>query len=136
MALTERIQPVVVETLLEIDFDVSRKHPQLLIAEDSEWADVVVTMGCQDSCPTVAGKYYLEWDLPDPAGMDLDQARQLREQVGARVKELADELPDDVRSFRLADKKHTFRLAGEPDGQSDEVRSFKRAAEKHSFRER
>lgn len=126
-----RIHPVVVEALAEVGVDVSRRHPQLLISEDSEWADLVVTMGCQDTCPLLPGKPYVDWDLPDPAEMDMDGVREVRESIEAQVQALAAELPDVVRSFRLADSKHSFRLEG---GEGDEeVHSFRLADSKHSF---
>ncbi|MFG1872258.1 low molecular weight phosphatase family protein [Micromonospora arborensis] len=55
-------------------------------------SDVIVTMGCGDACPVLAGKRYLDWDIPDPAGRDLPFVRTVRDDIGARVRALIDEL--------------------------------------------
>jgi arsenate reductase len=53
----------------------------------------VVTMGCGDECPYVSGKRYLDWDLPDPKGLSLDEVRAIRDEIARRVEALANELP-------------------------------------------
>jgi protein-tyrosine-phosphatase len=55
---------------------------------DVEWADLVVTMGCGDACPVLPGKRYVEWNLPDPAGLCLTDAREIRDAIARRVEEL------------------------------------------------
>ncbi len=55
-------------------------------------SDVVTTMGCGDACPIYPGKRYLDWDLPDPAGLALEQVRPIRDQIGAKVRALLTEL--------------------------------------------
>jgi len=55
-------------------------------------ADVVITMGCGDACPIYAGKRYLDWDLPDPAGLDLAAVRPIRDDIAQRVQHLLTEL--------------------------------------------
>jgi len=55
-------------------------------------ADVVITMGCGDACPIYPGKRYLDWDLPDPAGLPVEQVRPIREDIDRRVRVLLDEL--------------------------------------------
>ena len=53
--------------------------------EEVEWAEVVVTMGCGDACPVLPGKEYLDWNLADPVGMCLEEVRELRAVIEARV---------------------------------------------------
>jgi arsenate reductase len=62
------------------------------VAEDAEWADVVVTMGCGDECPYIPGKRYLDWDLPDPKGQSLEAVRETREEIARRVQGLLESL--------------------------------------------
>jgi protein-tyrosine-phosphatase len=63
-----------------------------LTDELGEWADVVVTMGCGDECPYIPGKKYLDWDLKDPDGKSLDEVRAIRDDINARVRQLAADL--------------------------------------------
>jgi arsenate reductase len=78
----------VVEALEEVGIDVSRRVPRALEREDVEWADLVVTMGCGDACPVLPGKEYLDWNLPDPAGLCLEEVRELRAVIENRVASL------------------------------------------------
>jgi protein-tyrosine-phosphatase len=80
----------------ELDIDLSGRKPQLLTRELAEQADLVVTMGCGDQCPYVPGTRYIEWELPDPSGRPLSEVRATREEIAARVRELALELNGDV----------------------------------------
>ena len=91
----EELHQAVVEALEEIDVDISRLHPKPIRAEDVEWADVVVTMGCGDACPVLPGKEYVEWNLVDPAGLCLEDVRELRADIERRVVELARRDEDD-----------------------------------------
>jgi protein-tyrosine-phosphatase len=86
------IHPQVVDALAEIGLDASKEFPKLLTTETVEAADVVVTMGCGDACPTLPGKQYLDWDLPDPTGKSLDEVRSIRDEIDRRVRALLDEL--------------------------------------------
>jgi arsenate reductase len=78
----------VVAALDEIGIDISDRHPAKLAQEDAEWADLVVTMGCGDACPVLPGKRYLDWNLPDPINMPLDDVRRLRDEIVRLVEEL------------------------------------------------
>ena len=78
----------VVEALEEVGIDVSGRTPKALEREDVEWADLVVTMGCGDACPVLPGKEYVDWDLPDPAGLCLEEVRELRAVIEQRVSSL------------------------------------------------
>jgi arsenate reductase len=88
----ERVHPEVVEVMRELDVDLSGKSPQKLSDELAEWADVIVTMGCGDACPYIPGKRYIDWDLPDPKGLPLDEVRALRDDIAHRTEALAAEL--------------------------------------------
>jgi len=85
----EEVYPVVVDALEEIGIDVGERKPKGLTAEDMEWADLVVTMGCGDECPYIPGKKYIDWNLADPAGLCLEDVRELR----ANIERLVTELP-------------------------------------------
>ena len=81
----DELHEAVVEALEEVDLDVSGRRPKALTDADVEWADVVVTMGCGDRCPVLPGKRYVEWNLPDPAGLCLEEVRELRADIARRV---------------------------------------------------
>ncbi|HEX7526961.1 MAG TPA: hypothetical protein VF327_11675 [Gaiellaceae bacterium] len=82
------ILEVVVDVLDEVGIDVSGRTPKALTRADVEWADLVVTMGCGDACPVIPGKQYVDWNLADPAGLCLEDARELRATIEQRVGEL------------------------------------------------
>jgi arsenate reductase len=88
----EEINPAVVAAMAEVGVDLSPEHPKPLTDEAVRGADAVVTMGCGDACPVYPGKRYLDWDLPDPAGQDLETVRAIRDEIDARVQRLLAEL--------------------------------------------
>ena len=81
----DAVHGIVAEALAEIGIDISSRVPKGLNREDVEWADLVVTMGCGDACPYIPGKTYVDWNLADPAAMSLDEVRELRAVIQARV---------------------------------------------------
>ena len=81
----EELHQAVVEALEEVGIDVSGRTPKALTREDVEWADLVVTMGCGDACPVLPGKHYVDWNLPDPVGLCLEEVRELRATIEERV---------------------------------------------------
>ena len=85
----EHVHPEVVEAMRELGIDLSGKTPHRLERGDAEWADVVVTMGCGDECLYVPGKKYVDWQLDDPAGKDLQEVRTIRDEIARRVVELS-----------------------------------------------
>jgi arsenate reductase (thioredoxin) len=87
-APADEVQPAVVDALDELGIDISARTPRALARDDVEWADLVVTMGCGDACPVLPGKEYVDWNLPDPAGLCLDEVRELRNAIAQRVDEL------------------------------------------------
>ena len=76
----------------EVGVDVAGRAPQKLTDDLARWADVVITMGCGDTCPYIPGRRYVDWELPDPAGQALEAVRAIRDDVATRVKHLAHEL--------------------------------------------
>jgi arsenate reductase len=92
----QRVHPEVVEVMAEVGIDLSARTPRLLRRSDAEWADVVVTTGCGDSCPYIPGKRYVDWELDDPAGRSLEEVRATREEIGRRVSALAEQLGPDA----------------------------------------
>jgi arsenate reductase len=87
-----RVHPQVVEVMRELGIDLSDRRPQRLTTELAEQADVVVTMGCGDACPYIPGKRYVDWDLPDPAKLPVDQVREIRDDIAERSRQLVDEM--------------------------------------------
>ena len=86
------VNPVAVAAMLEKGIDISGVHPQRWTESDLEVADVVVTMGCGDTCPVVPSTRYVDWDLADPAGLSLERVRTVRDEIEQRVRGLLDEL--------------------------------------------
>jgi arsenate reductase (thioredoxin) len=87
-----QLNPAVVAAMAEIGLDISREFPKPLTADKVRAADVVITMGCGDACPVFPGKRYLDWDLPDPAGLTVEQIRPIRDDINHRVEQLLAEL--------------------------------------------
>ena len=81
----------VLDALAELGIDASDHVPHRLDAEDVEWADVVVAT-CDDACPVVPGKRYVNWQLPDPKERPLDEVRAIRDDIESRVDRLIAEL--------------------------------------------
>jgi arsenate reductase len=90
----KRVHPEAIEAMRELGVDLSRRTPRKLTAEDAEWADLVVTMGCGDECPYVPGTRYLDWELEDPKGRSLAEVKATRDEIERRVIELIGELDD------------------------------------------
>jgi arsenate reductase (thioredoxin) len=88
----EGIHPQVIEAMRELGIDLGGSRPRLLTPALTEEADVVVTMGCGDACPSIPGKRYLEWRLPDPSAMDVGAVRDLRDEIERSVGDLVVEL--------------------------------------------
>jgi protein-tyrosine-phosphatase len=86
------LNPSVVAVLKERGLDPEREFPKPLTNETAQAADVVVTMGCGDTCPIYPGKRYLDWDLPDPAGLPPDTVRPIVDDIDIRVQDLLAEL--------------------------------------------
>ena len=94
----DKLNPVAVEAMAEVGIDIAGEQPKVLTTAAVEQADVVVTMGCGDTCPIFPGKRYEDWDLTDPAGQPIEVVRMVRDEIEARVRQLASELLDATRS--------------------------------------
>jgi protein-tyrosine-phosphatase len=86
------LNPAVVTAMAEIGLDISHESPKPLTAGKVQVADVVITMGCGDACPIYAGKRYEDWDLPDPAGLSIQDVRPIRDAITTRVQALITDL--------------------------------------------
>jgi len=78
------VHPEVVAVMPEL----AGRAPKGLEDADAAWADIVVTMGCGDACPVIPGKSYVDWELEDPAGKDVETVRAIRAEIARRVAEL------------------------------------------------
>ncbi|MFF4520234.1 arsenate reductase ArsC [Streptomyces bluensis] len=86
------VNPAVVEAMAEIGIDVSAEVPKVLTVEAVQASDVVITMGCGDTCPVFPGKRYLDWELQDPAGQGVAAVRPIRDEIEKRIRGLIDEI--------------------------------------------
>lgn len=86
------VNPAAVDAMAEKGIDISQEFPKPWTDEIVRAADVVVTMGCGDACPIFPGKRYVDWPVPDPAGMAVDDVRPIRDEVEERVRTLLGEL--------------------------------------------
>ncbi len=81
----DRVHPIVVEAMHEAGIDLSNVKPQRLTSELAATAQVLITMGCGDECPIVAGIHRYDWALPDPSGQSIENVRVIRDQIKQRV---------------------------------------------------
>jgi arsenate reductase len=88
----ESINPVAVEAMAEEGIDIANNVPKILTVDAVKESDVVITMGCGDTCPIFPGKRYEDWELEDPAGKDLETVRRVRDDIRGRVEALLAEI--------------------------------------------
>ena len=88
----EQVNPAAVAAMLEEGIDMSADRPKILTDAAVRESDVVITMGCGDTCAVYPGKRYLDWALDDPAGQGVDAVRPIRDEIRVRVQALVDEL--------------------------------------------
>lgn len=86
------INPVAVAAMAEEGIDISAEQPKILTTDVVRASDVVITMGCGDTCPFYPGKRYEDWVLDDPAGQGIDAVRPIRDEIRRRVAALIDDL--------------------------------------------
>ena len=91
-APADTINPAVRDAMLEEGIDISAEKPKILTPDAVVASDVVVTMGCGDTCPYYPGKRYEDWVLADPAGQGIDAVRPIRDEIKARIQALIAEL--------------------------------------------
>lgn len=88
----DQINPVAAQAMAEIGIDITAATPKILTDSAVETSDVVITMGCGDTCPYFPGVSYRDWKLDDPAGQPIEVVRRIRDEIAQRVKDLIDEL--------------------------------------------
>ena len=88
----DQLNPAVIEAMAEVGIDITAEQPKLLTTDAVQAADVVITMGCGDTCPVFPGKRYEDWKLADPAGQGVDAVRPIRDDIKDRVRALIREL--------------------------------------------
>ncbi|MGW0006723.1 arsenate reductase ArsC [Nocardia grenadensis] len=91
-APADRLNPAAVQAMAEVGIDITTAAPKILTADGVESSDVVITMGCGDTCPVFPGISYRDWDLEDPAGKGVEAVRPIRDQIRTRVEALIAEL--------------------------------------------
>ena len=87
-----QINATAVQVMREVGIDIAAESPKLLEVSAVQESDVVITMGCGDSCPIFPGKRYEDWELRDPAGQDLETVRSIRDEIRGRIEALVAEL--------------------------------------------
>ena len=90
----DQLNPVAVEAMREEGIDIASEQPKVLTTEAVKESDVVITMGCGDTCPIFPGKRYEDWELDDPAGQGLDAVRPIRDEIRGRIEALVAELDE------------------------------------------
>jgi arsenate reductase (thioredoxin) len=86
------VNPAAVQAMAEVGIDIAAEKPKLLTDQAVRESDVVITMGCGDTCPFYPGKRYEDWVLEDPAGKGMDSVRPIRDEIRGRVETLIAEL--------------------------------------------
>ncbi|WFR82746.1 arsenate reductase ArsC [Arthrobacter sp. Y-9] len=84
----DQVNPAAVAAMAEVGIDMSAEIPKVLTTEAVQESDVVITMGCGDTCPYFPGKRYEDWVLEDPAGQGLEAVRPIRDEIKTRVQDL------------------------------------------------
>ncbi|GAB3621692.1 arsenate reductase ArsC [Glutamicibacter endophyticus] len=91
-APADSVNPAAVAAMQEVGIDMSAEVPKILTTEAVKESDVVITMGCGDTCPIFPGKRYEDWKLEDPAGQGLEAVRPIRDEIRTRIETLISEL--------------------------------------------
>ena len=91
-APADQVNPAAVEAMLEQGIDMSAASPKILTDDAVQASDVVITMGCGDTCKWYPGKRYEDWVLDDPAGKGVESVRPIRDEIRRRVKALVADL--------------------------------------------
>ncbi|MHB1171984.1 MAG: arsenate reductase ArsC [Lacisediminihabitans sp.] len=93
----DQINPVAIAAMAEEGIDIAGNQPKILTTEAVKDSDVVITMGCGDTCPIFPGKRYEDWDLDDPAGQGIEAVRPIRDDIKGRIEQLlAEILPSEM----------------------------------------
>ena len=109
----DELNPSVVAVLAERGLDPSQEFPKPLTDETARLADVIVTMGCGDTCPVYPGKRYVDWELVDPAGQPIEQVRPIVAEIDRRVQALLAELVPDMDGSQTVHSNASARAEGD-----------------------
>jgi protein-tyrosine-phosphatase len=112
----DQLNPSVVAVLEERGLDPSREFPKPLADGDAQDADVVVTMGCGDTCPFYPGKRYLDWALRDPAGLPIEEVRPIVDDIDQKVRGLLAELAPRDPGHEVHRSPGNLRRLSSPEG--------------------
>ncbi|MGN6634457.1 MAG: arsenate reductase ArsC [Oryzihumus sp.] len=96
----DQVNPAAVAAMAEEGIDIAAETPKVLTAAAVQDSDVVITMGCGDTCPFFPGKRYEDWVLEDPAGKGVEAVRPIRDEIRARVEALLAELLPETTTAR------------------------------------
>jgi protein-tyrosine-phosphatase len=88
----DQVNPAAVQAMAEVGIDIAAEKPKILTDQAVRESDVVITMGCGDTCPFYPGKRYEDWVLDDPAGKGVEAVRPIRDEIRRRVEALLDDL--------------------------------------------
>ena len=88
----DSINPIAVQVMAEVGIDIANNQPKVLTNEAVQESEIVITMGCGDTCPFYPGKRYEDWVLEDPAGQGIEKVREIRDQIKAKVQTLLSEI--------------------------------------------
>jgi len=88
----DQINPVAIQAMAEEGIDIANNVPKILTTEAVKESDIVITMGCGDTCPIFPGKRYEDWELADPAGQGIESVRPIRDEIKARITALLAEI--------------------------------------------
>ena len=88
----DQINPIAIQAMAEEGIDITAETPKILTTEAVKESDVVITMGCGDTCPIFPGKRYEDWELADPAGQGVEAVRPIRDEIRQRILGLLESL--------------------------------------------
>jgi protein-tyrosine-phosphatase len=97
----DKVNPVVVEAMREVDIDIGGNRPKMLTMDMVEKADKMITMGCGAEAEAVCPATFIEtedWALEDPKGKSLEQVRKIRDEINERVTRLITEMSPDQKA--------------------------------------
>ncbi|MDX1511545.1 MAG: arsenate reductase ArsC [Nitriliruptorales bacterium] len=94
----DQVNPMAIQAMAEVGIDIADQVPERWTDDGIRAADVIVTMGCGDTCPVYPGRRYEDWELTDPSGLDLVAVRPIRDEIERRVRDLMASLDIDATS--------------------------------------
>ena len=91
-APADHMNPMAVNAMAEVGIDITNQQPKKWTDDMVQEVDVIISMGCGDTCPVYPGKRYIDWEIDDPAGQEIEMVRVVRDQIERCVRELLAEL--------------------------------------------